>query len=1440
MLNQEQTFSLDLSLFGSKVSDLNPANLPAGVSPDNSNVFYYPQGVATRPAFLHALSNALAGASNICSHESFAPPGGSNFIVALDQNQNIWLSNVISGSNLKLFTESLWNNTNNQKYFNGAQLFDKFFMAFFDPWNGLNQFSTAADVPRYVNTLGHCNRVTIDAPGGGLSVTNENLENLFTSMTVASNFQRTGNIVTATLSGTLPSPMPIPGWFVQLYDKNAAIPSYNYSSSWNRTSPLNSAAVQSATVGGNTAGNIVWVYYCVSSSYGGSIDNTLYTAFQNAQSGGYTLYVKITNPVVGPAGVFPIAYVASSTESAIPAIPNQTDSRTWYYFGYQVPGAPSWQGNVSIPPSTTATYAISTTPITPTGGTSVGSTFSGNQLYQALDNNASLNSDGSGITRITTSVSITNLPIGAWLYLVLPSGSDLPFSTGWVQVASIVNSTEFAISTPGAQIFSTGGVTLYEYWGSLNTNVNLSQPVPGNPVGTSFAQVGAQGFQLTSVSVSGGNLVLSWYQLGPDSINEGSAGTYALTPQSAEVPGNRQAFCFFVNEDGAPSPGSPPINFTTLGGPNFTKFTFPLGPTPTVQRALAVTPANGADFFTLPPANVPSSAGPIITPGTIIYDNITTSAYIDWSDQALVASIPTSGPNAAGSDYGDLTSTINLPPCLGVIAYDEALAWIGEWNNIKNLLNMSMQGGASSVASSGPSGYPLGWNVSTAYNNITPDGNGSLVLASDNSGWAYQMRAHTSSSSPSLYFVADEVTTGMDNNTITSATITPTETGNVFFFASNNSAVTGGIAGWNSIGSGNGLFWQQVANTNPVSVSCANVNTSAPYNNFVAILAEVATSGVVTQRQYNARNGNNSGGTIVFGETVQTGNTIVVNVPITCFSEYAPTSVSVSDTVGNQYIQIGQVVTASSYSNGAYLFAAVNVTGGFTTITVTMSGASTSGTFTSGELYAAEMTNIVAIGSNCMISQPAYQDYWGTPILQPNQPYEVIARTQLSSGAGGTINFVLYSPSEGTLAEASITPTWSSLRWSSAPFSMVMPENIPTDAVLYVYSTWTANGTMELADVFIVNSANPVLTNQIRFSYPTNPFGYDNENGYVAISSEPDPIVAQFKQRKYLYALTTRNLLQTFDTGEVPSEWGLDVFAVNCGGSGPNGVDSQSDVAWWIGQHGAQVFEGSLPKKVSQEIEPDVDAINWNFANIIGVASDPIQRVVYFTVPSNSATSANNLLTMNHRMVDPSVNITDPIHVSSYTGKMIATDLARKWSPWPVSYNSVSMCYILNASSQLVQAMTFGGGYASGGMVYYQDFVNYPPGNPAATSWNTSDADMGTFASYYYTYFFFAHDIEQNAMLALYRKLFCYMSTHVTGTGNLTLTPYVDAISNAWPALPALTLQLADPGVDYEFGLNVSGNRMALKYSMTSGAFWLTHLIVSARRDLVFPVGGVL
>src|SRR5271170_5989798 len=59
-LNAEQTFSLDLSIFGGKMSDMAAANAPAGVSVSCSDMFFSAQYTATRPALIHAFTRPAA------------------------------------------------------------------------------------------------------------------------------------------------------------------------------------------------------------------------------------------------------------------------------------------------------------------------------------------------------------------------------------------------------------------------------------------------------------------------------------------------------------------------------------------------------------------------------------------------------------------------------------------------------------------------------------------------------------------------------------------------------------------------------------------------------------------------------------------------------------------------------------------------------------------------------------------------------------------------------------------------------------------------------------------------------------------------------------------------------------------------------------------------------------------------------------------------------------------------------------------------------------------------------------------------------------------------------------------------------------------------------------------------------------------------------------
>jgi hypothetical protein len=89
MLNKDKTFSIDLSIFGGKVSDMAPGNLPAGSSPDCQDMFFSGQYTATRPALLRALAFAF-GSGSVVSHNDYPQPNALNKRIVLYSDGSLW------------------------------------------------------------------------------------------------------------------------------------------------------------------------------------------------------------------------------------------------------------------------------------------------------------------------------------------------------------------------------------------------------------------------------------------------------------------------------------------------------------------------------------------------------------------------------------------------------------------------------------------------------------------------------------------------------------------------------------------------------------------------------------------------------------------------------------------------------------------------------------------------------------------------------------------------------------------------------------------------------------------------------------------------------------------------------------------------------------------------------------------------------------------------------------------------------------------------------------------------------------------------------------------------------------------------------------------------------------------------------------------------------
>lgn len=478
------------------------------------------------------------------------------------------------------------------------------------------------------------------------------------------------------------------------------------------------------------------------------------------------------------------------------------------------------------------------------------------------------------------------------------------------------------------------------------------------------------------------------------------------------------------------------------------------------------------------------------------------------------------------------------------------------------------------------------------------------------------------------------------------------------------------------------------------------------------------------------------------------------------------------------------------------------------------------------------------------ISQAAYQDYYGAPILLPNKIYIFRCQAKQLNAAAGNLIAEFYSPSLGSLAKATIlasgiSPTGG---WVNATFSAATPAAIPADAILRIYLANVTNGAVLTTDeVEIIDSSQPVLAQQMRVSYINNPFGYDVESGLVGINSS-DSLTGAFEQRGFLYLNTDAGLWQTQNNGTTEpagsgtgAAWPVIEYAKACGCAGPNAVDVGEGTGFWAGKHGHRLFAGSEPKKISQEFETTWDTINWNATLALWLVNDPVQRMVYIGLPVNGANAPNLVYPMSYRSVNVAYEVPDPLHIS-FSGKMICSDLARKSSRWNMFANCGAL---MTTNTALPRQMCIGSGngQAAGvgsafGDIYTLSFLKF------------TDDDYGVISSYYVTYAHWNHDIEsQIPALGLHRKIYTYLSAFITGVGNVQITPLVDRLNNPWN--PTQQYQLSqNQNHDLEWRLNVLGDRVFFKVAVTpfpgttDAAFNLQHMVVAGRMDKIFPVRG--
>jgi hypothetical protein len=452
-----------------------------------------------------------------------------------------------------------------------------------------------------------------------------------------------------------------------------------------------------------------------------------------------------------------------------------------------------------------------------------------------------------------------------------------------------------------------------------------------------------------------------------------------------------------------------------------------------------------------------------------------------------------------------------------------------------------------------------------------------------------------------------------------------------------------------------------------------------------------------------------------------------------------------------------------------------------------------------------------ATASRGMIEQYATVDAAGNPLCVNNTDYSVRARIARSSGlTAGTLRIVAYSPTAGQIgAGLGVSASQANTYYQEFVADLFPAQaSLPSDLLLRVYADGfpAPSGESFLVDcieIFPTNAAqNPSL---VRASGTDEPEAYDGVTGIMSIAeNNGQGIRAAFTLRNNLYFVKERSLYVTATDGvNEPALWQVEEVSNQVGTPSAHGVGIGEEWVVIAGRTGLYLFDGGDPVKLSQEIQPTWDAINWEYGYRLWVQVDTREKRIYIGVPMGAATQPNQVLTLNY-----AEGFGDPL-IAAIT----APERGRKWAPWTISANC---CALVERSTGIAQV--FFGSNNSTGKIY------------GLTPGAYSD-DGAAINSFYSTAYLAATGLSG-------RNLFGYLTGYVQGAGSLALSASLPGNSSTI-GLGAWTL--ASPASrDMEQFTNVLAERVSYQFGTNAAGSWfsLTKLVPWAKPDPFAIVRG--
>ncbi len=619
------------------------------------------------------------------------------------------------------------------------------------------------------------------------------------------------------------------------------------------------------------------------------------------------------------------------------------------------------------------------------------------------------------------------------------------------------------------------------------------------------------------------------------------------------------------------------------------------------------------------------------------------------------------------------------------------------------------------------------------------------------------------------------------------------------------------------------------------------------------------------------------------GQTVSTSTVVNDNTSTTAtfdFSDntlYSSNSIPIDVTGNNLFEQVvlGPCANIFSYSNRLFVWGDTNkiqnlkcmgFEGGLATVGATLplgwdTSANAGGALTTGDFgYGWRITGNGTATNRGLISQAAFEDNLHNPILQPNTQYTFECFAYSSNNGGpGSIKADLYSATGGgvlataTIAVSTLGVGSAHASFVSGDFDHKTPLVVPEDTVLRVYAFNLSNGqTVTLDELMMVYTDEPFVPGQLRVSYALNPEGFDGLTGIITIPY-PESVMQSQLVRDNMYILSDQHLCRTQDNGAgEPITWSIYTVSEKAGGLSLRSFDTGEGWGVFAAESGLYAFFGGEPQKISQEVQTLWTAIDPNRWGDVWVKNDQVNRRIYVGIPLTAysptgttftPSSANKILVLDYRELNSAqaIEAAPPLHISM-TGRMLTSDLTRKWTVWNIPANCGEMMYVNFGAPQIM----FGGGLGTGlahgyGNSYTLDvnqFVDDDYGQIGSLNgesplsyaqWLLSgptfhDHPLGTRptsgiwrprAAYYMAYFSPSHEQEQALQVGSERHLYEYLQLYAIGTGDLHVLPHLNRAGNPVNKVPGTRALSNDQNYDLEWKLYARAQRMALLFYAT-------------------------